>query len=271
MTIRRWGVATLAAALLFVPGLTACGQTEGSEPGSQGTGSGSVPADPKEALLASTKEIAKGNFRFTMKGQELDGEGLVHLPSRSAQMKMNAGDAELGFSMNLDLIYIEPDSWVKIQIEGAEGLPGLEKLNTGKYQHLDPSKIKDNDDLSFDFEDVDPAGTEILTKAIVDVQKTGEGAYSGNLDLTKATDAGMVDEEAIKTLGADAGKVPFEAKLDAQGRLSSLTIKMPAAGEAKAHELVVTYTDYGAATGAKKPADSEVVEAPAETYDLFNS
>ncbi|MBE1487032.1 hypothetical protein [Plantactinospora soyae] len=267
MTIRRWGVATLVAATLFVPGLAACG-TQGVDQGSSGSEAPAIPDDAKEALLASTKEITKGNFRFTMKGAELDGEGSVHLPSKSAQINMKAGDGE--FSMDMEIIYIEPDSWVKLSIKGADGVPGLEKLNSGKYQHLDQSKIKNADGLGFDFKDVDPAGSEALTRAVVDVQKTGAGAYSGTIDLTKATEAGMVDAEAVKGIGADAAKLPFEAKLDAQGRLASMTIKMPAVGGGTPQDLTVGYTDYGSSAPAKAPPASETVEASPETYELFN-
>ena len=268
--IRRWGLAGLVATSLLLPALAAC-KTDGTDPGAVEVAAPAIPADAKEALLASTKEIGEGNFRFAMTGADLTGEGSVHLASRSAQMTMKAGDADLGLSMNMELIYIEPDSWVKVDISGAEGVRGMEKLNTDKYQHLDQSKIEGSKDLSFSFDDVDPAGSELLTKAIVDVQKTGEGAYSGTIDLSKATDAGMVDKESVKALGAEASKLPFEAKLDEQGRLSSLTIEMPAAGESKAHELTVTYSGYGAASPAKKPAASDVVEAPAETYEMFGN
>ncbi|GAB3969468.1 hypothetical protein V1634_21130 [Plantactinospora veratri] len=267
MTFRRWGVATVAAVALFAPALTACGG-EGAEPEASGSAAPAIPADAKEALLASTKEITKGNFKFSMTGADLDGQGFVHQPSQSAQMRVKAGNDE--FSMDMEIVYIKPDSWVKMTIEGAEGVPGLEKLNSGKYQHLDQSKIKSAKGLGFDFTDVDPAGSEALTKAIVDVQKTGEGAYSGTIDLTKATGAGMVDEDAVKLLGAEASKLPFEAKLDTQGRLSSLTIQLPAVGGGKAQELKVGYSDYGAASQAKAPPAAEVVEASPETYELFN-
>ncbi|MEO3922863.1 hypothetical protein ABGB07_03130 [Micromonosporaceae bacterium B7E4] len=267
MTFRRWGVATIAAAALFTPALVACAGT-GAEPSTSGSESPAIPDDAKEALLASTKEITKGNFKFSMTGADLDGQGLVHLPSKSAQMTMKAGSD--GFSMDMEIVYIEPESWVKLTITGAEGVPGLEKLNSGKYQHLDQSKITGTRGLGFDFKDVDPAGSEALTKAIVDVRKTGEGAYTGTIDLTKATGAGMVDEDAVKLLGAEATKLPFEAKLDAQGRLTSLTIQLPAVGGGKAQQLTVGYSDYGAASPAKAPPAAEVVEASPETYELFN-
>ncbi|MEQ4301194.1 hypothetical protein ABNF97_07360 [Plantactinospora sp. B6F1] len=269
-TFRRWGVATLAAAALFTPALTACSGTgtEPDTPGAPGADSPAIPTDAKEALLASTKEITKGNFTFSMTGADLDGQGFVHAPSKSAQMNMKAGGDE--FSMDMEIIYIEPESWVKLTVTGAEDVPGLEKLNSGKYQHLDQSKIKGTRGLGFDFTDVDPAGSEALTRAIVDVQKTGEGTYTGTIDLTRATDAGMVDEDAVKLLGDEATKLPFDAKLDAEGRLTSLTIQLPAVAGGKAQELTVGYSDYGAASPAKAPPAAEVVEASPETYELFN-
>jgi len=262
---------TLTAATLLLPGLTACGPQGAAEPRSSGSAAPDIPTDAKEALLASTEEISKGNFTFTMTGSGLDGTGTVHQPSQSAKMSMKAGDADQGFSMGMEIIYVEPDSWVKINVDGAEGLPGLEKLNTGKYQHLDQSKMTGTKGLGFDFKAVDPAGSAALTKAVVDVRKTGEGSYSGTIDLTRATDAGMVDADAIKAIGPDAAKLPFEAKLDEQGRLASMTIKMPAVSGGKAHELTVAYSEYGTASPATAPPAAETVEAPAELYKLFNN
>ncbi|MDG4784554.1 hypothetical protein O7626_01155 [Micromonospora sp. WMMD1102] len=267
MTIRRWGAATLAAVALFAPALTGCARG-GTEPETTGSAAPTVPTDAKEALLASTKEIAKGNFKFSMKGADLDGQGFVHQPSQSAQMSMKAGSGD--FSMDMEVVYISPDSWVKLTVTGAEGVPGLEKLNTGKYQHLDQSKIKSTEGLGFNFTDVDPAGSEALTKAIVDVRKTGEGAYTGTIDLAKATDAGMVNEDSVTLLGAEATKLPFEAKLDTEGRLTSLAIQLPAVGSGQEQELTVGYSDYGAASPAKAPPAAEVVEASPELYELFN-
>lgn len=267
MTYRRWGVATFVAVALLLPGLSACA-AEGTDPGSPRSETSTIPADAKGALLASTKEITKGNFAFTMKGAGLDGAGSVHLPSNSAQMTMKTGDAE--FSMDMEIIYIAPDSWVKVTVKGADGVPALENLNSGKYQHLDQAKIKDLEGLGFSFKDVDPAGSEALTKAVVDVQKTAEGTYTGTIDLTKATDADMVDDDAVKALGAEATKLPFEAQLDAKGRLAALTIKMPALGGGAGQELKVSYSDYGAAIPAKAPPAGDVVEASPETYKLFD-
>lgn len=266
MTNRRWTVAGLLAATLLTLGVSAC-NSAANEPGATKSEAPAIPADPKQALLDSTKEISKGHFKFTMAGDGTTGGGVVHLPTRSAQISMSFASAD--FEMKMDIIYAEPESWVKMDFGDMGKMPGMEKLSSGKYLHLDQSKVKDIEDLKFDFQDVDPAGSSLLTKAIVDVQKTGEGLYSGTVDLTKATEAGLVDEETIKALGTQANALPFEAKLDPQGRLTELTVKVPAVGDTKAHELKVIYSEYGTATAPQKPAASETEEAPTEAYDMF--
>ncbi|WP_320065860.1 hypothetical protein [Micromonospora sp. RTGN7] len=270
MNLRRWSAGVLAAAL-FVPGLTACNNAAEPSAGDASAAAPAVPADPKEALLASTKEISKGNFTFTMTGGELSGGGTVHLPSKSAEMKMTGGDAATeSFSMDMHLIYLDTESWVKMDFTGpmADAIPGAKKFK-GKYQHLDRSKIKDAEELQFDFTDVDPAGGEALIKAVTDVKKTGEGAYAGTLDVTKATGAEMFDDELVKNLAGKASALPFTAKVDAQGRLSEFAVDVPAAGDAKAQKLTVTYSDYGTAAAVQKPPASQVVEASDETYEMF--
>ncbi|GGO03013.1 hypothetical protein [Micromonospora parathelypteridis] len=272
MNIRRWSFGFLAATLL-VPGLAAC-KSDAAEPAA-GTGASpsapAVPADPKEALLASTKEMAKGDFTFTLAGAEMTGGGLVHKPSNSAQVTVKFGDASQDMSIEMDLVYIDSESWVKMDLGGAmvAALPGAAK-NKGKYQHLDKTKVEGIADLQLDPESLDPVDSDALVKGVTDVQKTAEGAYAGKIDISAAaTESLALDEEVVTALGAQAKALPFTAKLDPQGRLTELVISVPAAGETAAHEVKISYTGYGTGTGAKKPPADKVVEAPAETYEMF--
>ncbi|MFI6264460.1 hypothetical protein [Micromonospora sp. NPDC051006] len=282
MTVRRLS-AGLVAAALFTPGLAACnaaGTPGGSaSPSASGTatataGGTASPAagDAKQALLASTTAIRDGNFRFSMTGGGSTAEGLVHEPSQSAQMRVSIGDASSDLSMTLDVIHSRPDSWVKVDLGGkaASSVPGLQKLNLGKYQHLDQTRIKGNRNLGFDFDKLDPAGSEVLTQGVTEVRQTGEGTYAGTIDVSKAAEAGSLDATMITALGPQAQSVPFTAKVDPQGRLSELVIQIPAAGQAKAQDVRITYSDYGNATAAQKPPAAQVVEAPPELYNLFN-
>ncbi|MGA4726009.1 hypothetical protein ACWEOS_01555 [Micromonospora taraxaci] len=282
MTVRRLGAGLVAAALI-TPALAACASggtgTAGSTATPTVTASGTAspsgaPAagDAKQALLDSTKEISNGNFRFALAGVGSTVEGQVHQPSQSAAMKIAIGGPSSDLAMKLDVIHFKPDSWVKLELSGptANSLPAIKQLNLGKYQHLDQARIKGNRNLGFDFDKVDPAGSAVLTQGITEVRSTGTGTYAGTIDVTKAAEAGSLNAATIAALGTQAKTVPFTAKVDPQGRLSELVLQLPAAGQTAAQEIKMTYSDYGAATAAQKPPADQVVEAPAELYNLFN-
>jgi hypothetical protein len=256
-----------AAALALGLGLVGCGTDSGTD--TPAAAEQTTPADPKMALVSSVKEIDKGNFKFTMTGDGLTGTGQVHQPSRSAQMDLKV-EAE-GFSMGINLVFIEPDSYVKLDLGDLgdlAGVPGMAELASGKWMHLDQSKVKGLDELSVDFNDIDPAGAEKILAGIGTVEKTGDGVYKGTIDVSKVKGSDMFDDELIKTLGGTA-TVPFEAKVDGEGRLTSLTIDVPAAGDTRAHKLQITY-DYSSAAATQKPPAKDVVEAPAEAYEIFS-
>ncbi|MDG4779212.1 hypothetical protein O7614_06080 [Micromonospora sp. WMMD961] len=269
MNIRRWSFGFLAATLL-VPGLAAC-KSDAAEPTAGASPSApAVPADPKEAMLASTKELAKGDFTFTVAGAEMTGGGLVHKPSNSAQLQMKLGDASQDMSIDMDLVYIDSESWVKMDLGGAlaGAIPAVAK-NKGKYQHLDKTKAEGIEDLQLDPESLDPIASDALIKGVTDVQKTGEGAYAGKIDISAVADSVALDEDVVKALGAQAKALPFTAKLDPQGRLTELVISVPAAGETAAHEVKIGYSGYGTGAGAQKPPADKIVEASPETYEMF--
>ncbi len=254
------------AATLLVPGVAACNSGTADSPSASAP---AIPADAKEALLASTKALTEGNFTFTITAESMTGKGVVHKPSDSAQMTMSMGDEQ--FTMDFDLIHIKPDTWVKIDLgDLLAGMPGADTFKD-KYQHLDASKAGDAKGLDPFSSGTDPADAAAMFKGIAEVEKTGEGAYSGTVDLSAVTDSVATDEAMIKALGEKAKAIPFTAKIDAQGRLTELVMSIPAAGETKAQDIKMTYADYGSATAVQKPPADQVVEANEQTYEMFKN
>jgi hypothetical protein len=263
--IRRWSVGLVAATLL-VPGVAACNNS-GDSPSAASSPESGIPADPKAALVASTKGLAEGNFTFSITADSMNGTGTFHKPSNSAQMTMTIGDED--FTMDFDLIQIQPDTWVKVDLGDLfAGVPGMEAFKD-KYQHLDAAKAKDAKTLDIFKEGTDPADAAAMFKGLTDVQKTGEGSYSGTFDLTTVKDSVAADEDLLKGLGDKAKAIPFTARLDAEGRLTELVMSVPAAGKTKAQDIKITYGDYGAATAVQKPPADQVIEASEQTYEMF--
>ncbi|MBX7269136.1 hypothetical protein KIF24_26005 [Micromonospora sp. Llam7] len=263
--MRRWSVGVIAATLL-VPGLAACNSGGTDSPSVGSSSEAGIPADPKAALVASTKGLADGNFTFTITADSMSGKGTFHKPSNSAQMTMTMGDEE--FTMDFDLIQIQPDTWVKVDLGDLfNGVPGMEAFKD-KYQHLDAAKAGDAKNLDL-LKGADPADAAAMFEGLTDVQKTGEGAYSGTFDLSAVQDSVAADEELLKELGDKAKAVPFTAKLDTEGRLTELVMSMPAAGDTTAQDIKVTYAEYGAATAVQAPPADQVTEASEQTYEMF--
>jgi hypothetical protein len=274
MNRRRWALAGLAMIASLGLATAGCADSDNSEePRDTATVTSTAPVDAKQALADSVKVLAEGNFKFTLADSESTGSGSVHAPSKSAQLQAkakSAGEGEFG----LGFVIADQDRWIKLDL-GPELNDAL-KLPK-KWMHIDPAKVTDSEllkEMSIEFgnaEKVDPVGSAIILRSLVTAERTGDGAYSGTVDLTKATDAGLVDEDDVGKLADKAKAIPFTATVDGQGRLTKLTMQIPAVGAVAAHELEATYSDYGNATAAQKPPAGETQEPPASVYEVLNS
>jgi hypothetical protein len=273
MNRRRWALAGLAMIASLSLATTGCANEDGNSDNNSndtGTTASTAPADAKQALADSVKALAEGNFKFTLADSESTGSGSVHAPSKSARLtaKPKEGEGEMGF------VILDQDRWLKLDL-GPELNSALKLPN--KWMHIDPTKVTDSEllkEMSIEFgsaEKVDPVGSAIILNSLVTAERTGDGAYSGTVDLTKATDAGLVDEDDIDKLADKAKAIPFTAAVDGQGRLTKLTLEIPAAGAVTAHQLEATYSEYGNATAAQKPPAGQTQEAPASAYEVLNS
>lgn len=263
MTARKTQLAGLAAVLAF--SLTGCGVVAADDPEASPTPSSAAPVNPRDALLDGIPDDQAGAYRYEIKGGETPIAGVLDASKKAVEVKVVQSEPSLDLAMTMTIRMIDERSWIKIVFEPAN-LPGLPKLPK-KWLLLDPSKA-DKDISGYDGS-TDPGYAEELVKASAGLKQTGPGHFTGTTDLTRSTEAEIVDDKTLKALGTKAKAVPFTAVLDAEGHLTTLTVKIPAAGKTKAQTYAVHYSGFGTTTSPAVPAAGDQQKAPADVYDLL--
>ncbi|WP_405100253.1 hypothetical protein [Micromonospora sp. NBC_01412] len=247
------GVALVAAFGLGL-GLTGCGNQNGGDApvGNGNAGTSSVPASSAPAnalaeLTAAALKLNEQSVRVNIKSSVMNGGGLMDPRSKSADMTLDLG-AQGG---KIRMVTIGDDMWLKA------------KSISDKWLHMDATKLGANGQMNL-MPDGDPGGAKKMIGGVVEVKKTGEGAFSGTLDYTKANP----DDKDIKALGEKAKAVPFTAKTDAEGRLVELDVDTSVL-LASLGKMTTTYSDFGATVSPEKPAAGETEEAPESLKKAF--
>lgn len=267
--LARWGLASMAA-MALVAGCSAEGDDSpgaGTSAAPQAPASAGASADPAaaDALGAAAAKLSETSFKVTMtSGQGFKVEGLMDPPNSAGTATLTASSTNT--EVEVKTLLVGQDLYVQI--------PGVTKAGT--WTHVDVSKLPEGANVGLRPGQIDPANTAELLKSTTDVRQTGAGAFAGTLDLTKAASVGGVDQQTITTWGDQAEDVPFTAGVDEQGRLSALTIQLPAVqtqsqGTTQAQPLEVLYTDYGTKVDAQKPPANQIIEAPDSLYSSLGS
>jgi hypothetical protein len=242
--------------------------------------------DPKTALTGSTAALKEGNYAFADDAPDLHATGVIHLPSKSASMKVVSKAADAAGTAEVRLV--EPDRWVKFTMGGEDLAAGLShaaigddpnvaevaasvkemtELFSGKYwMHFDLSKVK-GDTTDLDLTRPDVTGATSLLGAVVTAQGDAH-TITGTLDATKTTDAGPFDTKAIKAMGPAAAALPYTATLDDKGRLTKLEITAPKAGSTPAGSWTIAIIGYGEQAAQAKPT-GEIKDLPDSGYALL--
>jgi hypothetical protein len=267
-----WGrTAALIVAASVVFGTGACADkagTGGSDTPGAVTATSSKAPEPKDVLLSSLAAYDQGVYAATFTARDGNGQASIDAPKKQAYIKIVSTDADAKFTM--EVLLVEPDAYVKMDMGELAKLPGMAQLNGKTWMHIDRTKVKDGGSLGFATDETDMLDLKTMLQSAQSVQAAGDHKYSGTLDLTKAEDSPITDEDVIKVLADKATTVPFTATLDAEGRFTELLIDVPAAGETKPHQLKLAVTQYGTVTVPAKPTGKAVIEAPANMYDIFN-
>ncbi|GAA3344589.1 hypothetical protein GCM10020358_48440 [Amorphoplanes nipponensis] len=268
MTVSQ--VRAAGAGALLVVSLAAGGCGAAGAGGDAAAPASARPLAPRDVLLRALPDASTGSFAFTVKGGEAPTAGQLDAGRQSYRVGFRYREPDAGFTLHMDYLVVQRQSWIKIRFTGAEGLTGLPKLPK-KWMLIDPAKVKD-DDVPVGYDDeTDPGDAGVVLRASADVRQTGAGQFSGTTDLTQQGEADIVDAGRLKALGERAKAVPFEATVDGRGRLTSTVVRIPAAGKAKATRYEVTYAGYGSTPTPAAPAADEQQPATRGAYELLNA
>jgi hypothetical protein len=220
-----------------------------SAPPSQATGEAAA------ALTQAAAELAKSSFKSsTTWAPGSSVVGLMDPPNKIGQTTLST--TIQSSAVTIDSLMFGTDVYLKIK--------GLEPTFGDKWLHVDVQRLSPDSQLGFAPGEFDPVTSERLLRTATDVHRTGDNAFAGTLDLSKAT--GVLGDKTVVNVNGDVTKVPFEATTDGSGRLATMKVNLPSTDGKPTRSIVTTYSDFGTPVNIQKPAAAEVVEAPDLLY-----
>jgi hypothetical protein len=239
-------------------------------------GSGEAAPAAKASTSAAASPVADARAELTTAFDKFNGVTMAYTAttetgaaattkltgSSDPTKKANSGSMTItaqGQQITAEVIVVGTDLYLKLGVP----LPGVDPK---KWMYVDGSKTSLSK-LGLGNPD-DPANVKGLADAIVAVERTGAGAYKGTMDVTKRN-LPAASADLLKLMGDAAKSVPFEATVGAEGYVTSLTVRMPAAGQVPATTATTTFSDFGKSVSISKPAASEVQPAPAALLAQF--
>jgi hypothetical protein len=237
-------------------------QAQASASASAAAASSSAAAVATGDLNSAVQELAATSYRYTMKAGDASGGGSVDPAAKQSSLTITV--AAEGEQFKTEVLILGSELYARIS-----GLP-LPGVDGRRWLRIDRNRIKSFAALGISDID-DPTGVKTLAKTIATIQKTGDRSYKGTLDLSKGSAAFGLDEAAVRQLGEQARAVPFEATVNAQGKLATWKMTIPAHGAEKAITFELAYTDHGGRFDLKKPAAGEVANPPDAVYEMLQA
>jgi hypothetical protein len=258
------GVLVVLAALTLTAGCTDGGRA--AAPAAPASA-----ASPGDELAAAMRRTAGGSFRFTVERHAL-GVVLEGAADPAAKVATVTKPGQGGIVPATDVRVVGADYYVRTG-GGADAGP-----YGSRWRHLAPARVNGAELGVHSVED--PTGVLSLGAALTGVERGADRTYRGTLDLSRAHSSSVVDQAARPptTLDSDdrltlptgsppvPAPTPFEAQVDADGRLVRFTVTVAAAGGPPL-STSVRYTRLGAEVDVRRPASGEVVEPQDDPYE----
>jgi hypothetical protein len=264
MSARKAQLAGLAAILALTTAGCGLATDPGDTPAAAPTST--KPLDPKSALIDAVPNEKDGAYHFEVTDGDVPQSGVLDAPHQAAILKIEQHEKNPDFTLTMTTLMVGKQTWVKMAVTPA--LPGLPKIPKN-WQLIDGAKIKDNQlPIGYDGS-TDPGYAQLLVQKAQGVKETSPGHYAGSTDLTRSTEADIVDPKTLKKLGAKAKSVPFTAIVDSAGNLTSLIAKIPAAPGVEARTYSIKYDGFGATSAPAAPAAGDQQKAAGVIYQML--
>jgi hypothetical protein len=236
------------------------------------TPSATPTATPKPATQVLTDAVAKTkgqSFKYTVKyGTVLTADGAQDETGANATRNISYTDAASGLVIKGQVTLAANVIYAKLDLGPlTAAIPGLAGAN-GKSLKIDRAKIGTTGLAASLVPGGDSNLPETYVNGVVSAQNVSATEIKGTIDLTKSAPKVIPAAELTK-LSAESKTVPFTATLDSQGRISKITITLPAISVFPAADLTTTYSDYGTPVSIVAPAPADTVVAPDLIYQFL--
>jgi hypothetical protein len=256
------GLVVLASAALGTAGCTSTTSSSTAGSSSAAASPSPSPASAMDTVLAAVKKLGDTSYKYTLNTGGLTGQGAVDPATK--KVSLNLTGKLSGVNVTWNMILVTPDYWMKLDFGGQNVSLGLP---SGKWMHIDQTKIKNSSSFGIDPSKTDPTRSKGLFDGMTDAKRVDATHYTVTLDLTKTTDS-AIDQATLTKMGDKAKSVPASVVLDDQGRLASVTLDLNSVDPDAS--ITTTYSDYGSLVSIDKPAPADTIEAPAAVYQIFN-
>ncbi|GAA2631218.1 hypothetical protein GCM10010399_74150 [Dactylosporangium fulvum] len=260
-TSRIIAAAVTVATLAFG---TACGGGDEKKTNAGGSSAPTSAASPsptaREVLDKAVKDLNSSTYTYTMKIAEGTFSGAAD-PAGKHQVK--ADGVISGVKYTIEGIVIGTDYYFKTSIP-ASG------VNPKKWYKLDRAKVTKQEIIGL-LEEKDPTSSQQFVGRVGTAKQESPTTITGTYDLSQGGDLGVDDSAVLAALGEKAKAAPFIATLDAQHKLTSIKITIPAYGTVSEQTMTIDYAGHGQPVTVAPPKAADVTPAIAAVYSLLNS
>ncbi|MFF5290196.1 hypothetical protein [Paractinoplanes globisporus] len=254
------------AVLVVIVGLAAGGCTSHdpvTAPASSAPSTAGDSRTPLQVLMAGVPTESSPIYRYSI-GSDRPMSGVIDPPDQIAEFVTVRQATKPVHTETTTVLLTRDRFWLKVKVTPA-ALQAVPK----KWMSLDPKKIPQNGKPYVYGAESDPGYTKEVFENASDLSQTSPGHFRGVTNLGETGAGVILGADQLKALGGKAGHVAFTAVLDGQGRLTTTSLQIPAAGKFKASTYLITYDQYGTAAVPKLPTQTEQTKAPSYVYDWY--